>query len=179
MRARRFVIPAAVVLAATALATVVARQASGPKGPIVVGFVSTQRLLAETDVRNELAALQATQQQLNAGFRSRQAALETLRQQISAAPDAASRAKLQQQEQQGRSELEKETAQAASDVQAQQRQIQAALQARLKVVLDEVLKDRPIQMVVNQETAVVWSVPGTDLTSEVVARLNARAKGLP
>ena len=176
MRVRYAVLSLGVLLAVAAVA---GQQQAPPKAPLVVGFISTQRIFAEAEeVRADMARLQAAQQTRTAELQVKQRAVEALRQQIAATADAAARTKLQQQEQQGRTELEQATTQAQTELQTRQRQIQVDLQTKLKTVLDELLKDRPVQLVVNAETAVVWSVPGTDLTTEVVARLNAKAKGL-
>lgn len=49
----------------------------------------------------------------------------------------------------------------------------------VKAALDEVLEGKDVQVVLNQETAVMWSVPGLDLTSAVIEQLNVNTSVAP
>ena len=139
-----------------------------------VAYVSAQRLTNETNVGKQgVARLQAAQQQRQADLRSRQQALDATRQQLSAATDAGVRAALQQQEQQQRTGLERATAEAQAETQNLQRQAAAELQARLRVEIPEIIKGTAIQVIVQQETAIVWAAPGLDLTSALIERINS------
>jgi Skp family chaperone for outer membrane proteins len=114
------------------------------------------------------------QQGKAAEVRDKQQLLESTRQQLAAATDADLRTKLQQQELQQRTDLERATVQAQSDLQAAQRNMQAGLQAKLKPILEDMLKDQDVSLVLNAESGVVWSAPGLDLTPAVIERWNAR-----
>jgi outer membrane protein len=139
-----------------------------------IRYIVSQRILAESnEAKAELAKFQAAQQQRNTDLRAKQQGLDAIRLKAVQTSDAAERTRLQQQEQQERAVLEKATAQAQADLQSLQRQSQAALQARLKTVLDELLKGQNVQLVLNADTAVVWAAPGLDVTSAVIERLNS------
>ncbi len=151
-----------------------------PQADFRIRYVSSNRILAEaTEAKAEVARIQAIQQQKAAELREKQQLLESTRQQLAAATEAELRSKLQQQELQERTDLERATAQAQSDLQAAQRTMQAGLQAKLKGILDEMLKDQDVKIVLNAESAVVWSAPGVDLTPAVIERWNAKAAGAP
>ncbi len=146
-----------------------------PAGP-VVRYVVSQRILAETtDGKAEIARFQAAQQEKAAQLRVKQQAMEATRVQLAQAPDAAERTRLEKLELQQRTELERATAQAQGEMQALQRQMQSVVQTRVKAALDEVLKGQDVQLVLNFETTVVWSAPGSDITTAVVERMNALA----
>ena len=167
-------IPLAILFAVVALAA--AGQVPSPRvtGPIV--FVSAQRIFAESsDGKAQVARVQALQQQRATELRTRQQTLDATRQQLAQAVDVAARAQLQQQELQQRTDFERATAQAQTDLQNLQRQVQAELQGRVKSALDDVTKGQNIQLVLNADSSVVWSAPGTDLTNAVVERLNSRS----
>ena len=70
-----------------------------------------------------------------------------------------------------RSTLEKRQ----TDIQALQRQVNTELMARLQPALEELTKESGVQLVINADNAVLWSVPGIDLTPFVVERMNARS----
>lgn len=153
----------------------------GPElpGP-AVRYIVGQRILTESfEAKADVARFQATQQQRNTELRARQQALEATRQQLARAATPEERARLAQQEQQERTGLEADTVRAQAEMQSIQRQMQATMQARLKAVLDEMLQGQQVLLVLNAETAVVWAAPGTDLTSAVIEKLNARAAAAP
>lgn len=161
-------------LAVGALVTaVVAGQAITSRPTLPVGYVSGQRIFAESsEGKAQLAKLQAQQKQRTGELRTRQQALEGLRKQWSQAADNATRLQLQQQELQQRTELERATTQAQTDMQNLQRQVQTEFQGRVRGVLAELVKGQGYQMVLNGDVAVVWSAPGIDLTNAVIERLN-------
>jgi outer membrane protein len=141
-----------------------------------VAFVSSQRILAETtEGKAELARAQTMQQQKAADIRARQQTLAATHEQLLQAPDPAAREKLQQLEQQQRLDLERAAAQAQVDIQTLQRAISAEFQRRVKSVIEELVKDRDVQLVVNADAALVWGASGLDLTSAVVQKLNDTA----
>jgi Skp family chaperone for outer membrane proteins len=145
-----------------------------PGGPIAL--VSTQRISNETsDGKAGIARLQAAQRDRAADVRTKQQALETTRQQITLAADDAARVRLRADEQRLRTELERAVAQSQTDLQTMQRQVSAEVTTKVKAALDEVVKGTGVQVVLNNETAVVWSAPGLDLTSQVIEKMNAQA----
>ena len=150
-------------------------QAPAPQAKAAIAYVSAQRIFAESvEGKAQLAKVQAMQQERAADLRSRQQTLEATRQQLAQA-DGAARVHLQQQELQQQTDLARATAQAQADLQTLQRQAQADVQGRVKTILDDVAKSQNIQLVLNGDTSVVWSAPGTDLTGAVVERLNSNA----
>jgi Skp family chaperone for outer membrane proteins len=170
-----FLIAVSAALVGSISSLAVVGQAQPAKAPSAVAFVSANRLLNETTHgRSEASRLQAAQQQRAADLRSKQQALEAIRQQVVAAGDAATRTELQQKETQQRTELERATQQAQLDLQNLQRDINADLQQRLKTVLNDLMKTQPYRLVVNSDTSVMWGEPELDLTSAVVARMNGQ-----
>jgi Skp family chaperone for outer membrane proteins len=148
-------------------------QTSAPAGPPRLGYLSPQRIFAEsTEGRAGVAKLQSFQQQRAAELQSKQQALQGTRDQLAHAADGEARTQLMLQEYQQRADLERANVQAQQDLQNMQRQMQAELQARVKSVLDELARGQNLQLVLNSDTGVVWSGPGLDLTSAVVERLN-------
>jgi len=140
-----------------------------------IAYVSAQRIMAEfPEARADVARLQAMQQQKATALRAQQQALESTRQQLANAADGAARVQLQQQEQQQRTDLERATAQAQADLQTLQRQINTDLQAKVKVVVEDLVKAQNIQLVLNGDSAVIWAASSTDLTPAVIERLNAK-----
>jgi Skp family chaperone for outer membrane proteins len=156
----------------TVLYAAVAGQGTGPSGP-PIRYIVSQRVLAEaTDARAEMTRFQSVQKEKAAELRAKQQALDATRLQIARASDAAERARLVEQEQKARADFEQSTAQAQQDLQALQRQMQVGLQARMRTVLDDLLKGQDVQLVLNADAAVVWAAPGADLTSAVIERMN-------
>jgi Skp family chaperone for outer membrane proteins len=83
------------------------------------------------------------------------------------------RTALQADENRQRAELKKLTDQAQADLQNLQRQLQADLRERITAILAQLVKQKGVQLVLNQDTAVVFAQPGVDLTMEVLSALNA------
>jgi Skp family chaperone for outer membrane proteins len=139
-----------------------------------VRFIRAQTVMSEsTEAKAELGRFQDLQRQKSTELRAKQQALDVVRGQILQEADPAARAKLVEEEKRLRTDFEQATVAAQTDLQARQRQMQASLQARLKIVLDELLKDQPVDVVLNADTTLVWGRTGSDLTAAVVARLNA------
>ena len=166
-------LPLAILVAFMALQRTAGQTpASGP--PLSIGYVSAQRVFAEsTEGKAELAKLQAFQQEKMGELKTRQATLESTRQRLANAEGAA-RIELQQQEILQRTDLERSTAQAQLDFQNRQRQVQTDVQVRVKAVLGDLVKAQSIQLVLNGDQAVLWGVPGMDLTAAVIGRLEAK-----
>lgn len=141
-----------------------------------VGYVSTQKVLAESNEgKAAVARLQTVQQQKANELRPKQQALEATRRQLLETTDQNARTQLSQTEQQQRTELERLTAQATNDVQALQRQMQSELQVHVRGIIEEIAKSKNVQMVLNGDTTIIWSDNRLDLTPALIERLNASA----
>ena len=162
------------------LTAVVAGQALASRPSLAVGYVSAQRVFAESaDGKAQVARVQVLQQQRANELRARQQTLESLRKQMAQATENAARVQLQQQELQQRTDLDRATVQAQLELQNFQRQVQAEFQARLRGVLDELVKGQGLQLVLNADQAVLWSAPGMDLTNSAIERLNSQNAAAP
>lgn len=138
-----------------------------------MGYVSAQRISAETaEGRAGVARVQAMQRERGADVQAKQNAFAASANELGAATPE-NRPRLQGVLQQRRSEFEQATIRAQADVQAVQRQVSADMLARVRSVVGEVVKGREIQVVLNLDTAVVWAAPNLDLTSAVIAKMNA------
>ena len=167
---------AGVVPMAVALQGIVPRSTPAPQA--VIAFISSQRLSNEsTEGKAGMARILAVQQRTTAAMRSLQQSLEATRQELAKTPSGEARVKLQEREFQQRSEIERAVVKARSELQATQRQVGNELQSKTRAVLDELLKGRDVQVVLQGESVVVWSAPGLDLTNEVIERLNATSGG--
>ncbi len=164
-----------IALLATVFSLAAAGQAPAPRVMPTIGYVSAQRILAEsTSAKAKIARLQADQMQKTTDLRTKQQALEATRQQLAQVTDSPARIQLQQQEQQQRTDLERSSAQANLELQAVQRQFQNDLQANVKSVVDDLAKSQNLQLVLNGDASVVWAAPGVmDLTATVIQRLDA------
>jgi len=149
-----------------------AGQAPAPRATSQVAYISGQRILAESrDAKADFARLPALQKERATALRAKQQALEATRQKLAQA-DGPTRLQLQQQELEQRTDLERSTVQAQTDLQALQRQLDADLKIKVKAVVEELVKGKNIQVVLN-DTTVIWAAPDTDLTTSVIERLNA------
>ena len=63
--------------------------------------------------------------------------------------------------------------QGQAQLQSLQRQISSDVVAKARVVIADLIKDKPIRIVLNADAAIVWAVPELDLTDDVIARMNA------
>jgi outer membrane protein len=145
-----------------------------------IGYVSPKRIVAgSADARAEASKFQAAAKQTAADLNAKRQALETTRQEIAKTTDTAARAALQQREREQRADVERGTAEAQRQLQSSQRELVGDLNVLLKPVLDQIVKERNIQVVLNADTGLVWAAPSLDLTSEVIARLNAKSSATP
>lgn len=167
-------IPIILVFAALVPGAIAYVHAANQTSPIA--YVSVQRVLSEsTAAKADAAHLLAMQQQKAQELRQKQQALEATQQQLGGAAGVFRGRQLRQQAQQQRADLERATAQAQADLQSLQRQLQFDFRIRLKSALDDLVKRQGVQLVLNEDTAVVWTVSGSDLTAGVIERLNAIA----
>lgn len=161
----------------TALSVTAARRVQATHGASRIAYVSMQRMIAESPAtKAEAARLESMRQEKSRVLRNKQQALENTRQELArAASGSAALPRLRQEEQQRRSDFEQATVEAQTALQALQHQLQSALRAQLKAALDELATRQGVQIVLNEDTGVVWASPGSDLTGLVVQRLNRRA----
>jgi Skp family chaperone for outer membrane proteins len=144
------------------------------------GYVSMQQVLNDaTEAKVAAERLKTTQQQKAGELRTRQVALAETRRQLGEPAGMFQGKRLRALEERQRTELEQATAQAQLDFQTLQAEVQRELRTRLKAVLDELAKRHGLEIVLNQDTAVLWAAPGLDLTSAVIERLNATAPAAP
>jgi Skp family chaperone for outer membrane proteins len=165
-------IPLALLL--TFLSPAGSAQAPASRPTLPIGYISAQRILAESTIgRAQSARFQTAQQQKTGELRAKQQALEATRQLLAQATDNAARLQLGQQEQQQRTDLERSTAQAQTDLQTIQREVQTELQTQVKSVLADLVKARDLELVLNSDNVLAWGAANLDLTPAVIERLNA------
>ena len=157
------------------LASVLSLQGAPVAPTARIAIVSGQRLIAgSAEARAVLERSQARQRQAAADLRTRQQALEATRRELAAAKDPRARAELEKREAQQVAELKSEASEAQTDVAAAQRQMQADLQTILSPVLNELGKERNIELILNADVAVLWGARHLDLTNDVIQRINSR-----
>jgi Skp family chaperone for outer membrane proteins len=145
-----------------------------------VAYVSSQRLSRDSALgKAGTARIQAMQQQRQSEIRARQQTLEATRQQMLKATTPEERARLGSQEVTQRIELERSTMQAQQDLQNLQQEISADLRPKVIAAINEVLKGTRVEVVANLETAIVWALPGLDLTTAVIERMDAAVAATP
>jgi Skp family chaperone for outer membrane proteins len=143
-----------------------------------IAYLSAQRILSEsTEAKAGNARLETLRQKKATELAAKQKTLEVTHLQlvqVGGLFSASKRARFQAEEERQRADLKRATEQAQADFQALQRQIQAELKKHLSAVLAAFAKDRRLRLVLNADTAVIWAAPGTDITAEVLAKLNAK-----
>jgi Skp family chaperone for outer membrane proteins len=87
---------------------------------------------------------------------------------------ASKRAKAIRDEERARAEFQALQSEAQAGMQKMQRDSQAVFQSDMSAVLGELAKQRGADIVLNQDTSVIWAHSGMDWTNDVVERLNAR-----
>jgi Skp family chaperone for outer membrane proteins len=153
----------------------IAGHAQAQKTPSAIAYVSNTRIFRESvHGRSESARIQQFQQQRTVDLRTKQQALEATRREIATTTDNAKRSTLEQQEIAQRTELETASAQMQIDLQNLQREINADMSARVKTILDEMMKTQSYQLVLNSDSSLVWLSPELDLTAAVIARMNGQ-----
>ena len=71
--------------------------------------------------------------------------------------------------------IQKLRQQSQADFQNAQRQAQTEIRTKLNPVITAIAQERKAEMVLNADTAVVWSTTKFDITNEVIAKMNAQA----
>jgi outer membrane protein len=141
-----------------------------------IAFVSVQKLSTESiEGKAALKQLETLNQSKTQEIRAKQQAIETTRTQLANAGgvfQASKRTELKAQEERQRLDLQKATQQAQTELQELQRQVQGKMRQELAAILSDIAKQKSIQIVLNQDAAVVWAPSGSDITAEVLERLN-------
>jgi Skp family chaperone for outer membrane proteins len=121
MKTLLFSIPTAALIAFFSLTP----SAQAPaRGPVSIGYISSQRIFSESiEGKAGVARVQTLQQQRANDLRLRQQTLDATRQQLAQATESATRSQLQQQEIQQRTDYDRATAQAQFDFQTLRRQV--------------------------------------------------------
>ncbi len=131
-------------------------------------ILNVPRLIAESiDGKAGTAKLQAFQDQKRKVLADKQAALQRLNQEKAAAAEI----------QRAQVELERATQDAETDFAALTRQVQADFEKRLTPILKEIVDTDHIGIVFEYpQQLIVWAAPSTDITDEVIERLDAATK---
>jgi outer membrane protein len=140
--------------------------------------VSLQRISKEaTAAKASAAKLESLRQEKAREVSAKQRAVEATHLQLVNAGgilQASKRAQLKAEEDRQRAELQHLTQQAQVDLNQMQRQLQAEMLEKIGGILGEMAKRRGIQIVLNQDAAVVWGPVAADLSTQVIERLNER-----
>ena len=160
------------VVAATAVVQVTPRNASR------MAYVSLQRIGSQsTSAQASAKKLEARRGELARAIGEKQKRLEGLRLQLAQSGGifkSSKRQALVVEADRTRAELQKLRDDSQREIQGLQHQLQADFRKDLAAILVDLARQRGFDMVLNEDSAVVWSVPGSDLTEEAVKRLNAK-----
>jgi Skp family chaperone for outer membrane proteins len=169
--------PVFALLVAIGVSTPAVGQVVQSRSTASIAYISVGKILSDSvDGKAATKRLEALRQAKAQEVGTQQKALEATRTELANAGglfQATRRAQLRAQENRQQTELQQAAQRAQSDLQNLQRELQADLRKKLAVVLADLAKRRAIQIVLNEDSAVVWAPPGTDLTAEVLDRLNA------
>jgi Skp family chaperone for outer membrane proteins len=170
------VIPFVVAIAVGSMANMAAQQ---PPPTPSIGFVSMSRISAQsTEAKAAAAEIEQLRKQKANEIAAKQRAVSDAQLQVANAGgyfQGSKRARLQAEETKLREELQHLTQQAQADLQNREREIQATLSQRIGAILNDLARQRGLQIVLNSDTSVVWALAGEDLTIEVINRMNSTA----
>jgi len=169
------VFPLVATLVIGLMATSAEAQRPGPS----IGFVSMSKISTQsTEAKAAAAELEKLRKEKSDEVAAKQKAVNDVHLQLVNAGgffQGTKRARLQQEESKQRAELQQLTQQAQSDLQNRERQLQATFSQKIGGILNDLARQRGLQIVLNSDTAVVWALAGEDLTAEIVSRLNSTA----
>src|SRR5262245_28586125 len=170
---RYFIMKKLSVLAASAIVIVLAATHVRSAGPTAV-VVSLQRIATQSNAgKRANQQLEALRQERGRDLQAKQKELEEVVRQL--AKDSlpqADRERLSQDESRRRTEFQQLTAQAQTDFQAMQARLNTEIRSHLAPIFADIAKRAGVDVVLNSDT-IAWSAAGTDMTDEVVQRLNA------
>ncbi len=142
-----------------------------------IAHVSARQILNESAEMNQLKAkLEKIRQDTAKEVTTKEKALqETHLQllQLGGVFSTSKRARVQAQEERQRAELKLFREQFQAEIAALERQAQVNFNTHLAAVLSEIARVNRLRLVLNADTAVVWAAPGMDITTQVLAKLNA------
>jgi Skp family chaperone for outer membrane proteins len=163
-------------LAPAAVLAVQSRPAP-PRPAAPIAFVSVQRILSEaTAAKTASKRLEELRKAKAEEVASKKKALDETRLALANAGGlfgGSKRAELTATEQRQEADLKQATDDAQKAFVDLQRTLQSDIRNDLSRVLDQLGREQPIQLILNTDTAVVWSRTGSDITTEVLERLNA------
>lgn len=161
------------VLAASAIVIVLAATHVRSAGPTVI-TVSLQRIATQSNAGKRASQqLETLRQERGRDLQAKQKELEdVVRQLAKGALPQAERERLSQDEGRRRTEFQQMTVQAQTDFQAMQTRLNTEIRSQLAPILGDIAKRSGVDVVLNSDT-IAWAAPGTDMTDEVVQRLNA------
>jgi len=161
------------VLAASAIVIVLAATHVRSAGPTVI-VVSLQRIIAQSNAGKRASQqLETLRQERARDLQAKQKELENVVRQL--AKDSlpqADRERLTQDESRRRTELQQLGTQAQTEFQTTQARANAEVRSLLTPILADIAKRSGVDAIFNADT-IAWAAAGTDITNEVVQRLNA------
>jgi Skp family chaperone for outer membrane proteins len=161
------------VLAASAIVIVLAATHVRTAGPTVI-IVSLQRIATQSNAgKRANQQLETLRQERARDLQAKQKELEDVVRQL--AKDSlpqADRERLSQDESRRRAELQQLTTQAQTEFQTAQARVNAEVRSQLTPILADIAKRSGVDAIFNSDT-IAWAAAGTDMTNEVVQRLNA------
>ena len=163
-------------LAASAIVIVLAATHVRSAGPTVI-VVSLQRVATQSNAgKRANQQLETLRQERGRDLQAKQKELEEVGRQLAkGALPQAERERLSQDESRRRTEFQQLTTQAQSDYQAMQARLNTEIRTQLAPILADIAKRSSVDVVLNSDT-IAWAAPGTDITNEVVQRLNAASQ---
>jgi Skp family chaperone for outer membrane proteins len=161
------------VLAASAIVIVLAATHVRSAGPTVI-IVSLQRIATQSNAGKRASQqLETLRQERGRELQAKQKELEdVVRQLAKGSLPQADRERLSQDESRRRTEFQQLTTQAQTDFQAMQTRLNTELRSQLAPIFADIAKRAGVDVVLNADT-IAWAAPETDMTNEVVQRLNA------
>ena len=161
------------ILAASAIVIVLAATHARSAGPTVI-IVSLQRIATQSNAGKRASQqLETLRQERARELQAKQKELEdVVRQLAKGAMPQADRERLSQDESRRRAELQQLTAQAQTEFQTTQARVNAEVRSQLTPILADIAKRSGVDAIFNSDT-IAWAAAGTDMTNEVVQRLNA------
>ena len=163
------------VLAASAIVIVLAATHVRSAGPTVI-IVSLQRIATQSNAgKRANQQLETLRQERARDLQAKQKELEdVVRQLANNSLPQADRERLSQDESRRRTELQQLTTQAQTEFQTTQARVNAEVRSQLTPILADIAKRSGVDAIFNSDT-IAWAAAGTDMTNEVVQRLNAAA----
>lgn len=145
-----------------------------------IAYVSLQRLGARsTSAQTAAKKLEGRRNELTLAITEKQKAVDTLRLRAARSGGvfrASERQRLLGEAERARTELQKLRDDSQHEIQTLQQELQATFRKDLVTVIQDLAKRRGFDILLNEDTAVVWSIPGVDLTDDAATSLNALVK---